>query len=274
MIEIFQNLEQITSRFSPLVLILSGIVLLLLGLCIWVAGLSLRKILISLVGLAVGIIVGLYVVGRNIFSTALSGSLAALIALILEKVLVVMLASALAATIAFTILAQPYFVQTEIVQNQNDISTQAAPTGLSENLQELKKFGIDAGEKIKQAGTKIPVYIWAIIAAVAAIILVSGMFLWRFTSALFFSITGTKTIFLGMILLLSYKGAKPISHIHSNPLIAAAIFLSMAGFGTIVQLLLCKGAKKEKITKIKPGGKKAEGEKDSKEKAEHDWRNA
>jgi hypothetical protein len=92
MLEIFQNFEQMTGRFSPSVLIILGILLLLLGLCIWIAGHSLRKILISLAGLTGGILVGLYVVGRNTFSALLAGGFAALIALILEKVLVILLA--------------------------------------------------------------------------------------------------------------------------------------------------------------------------------------
>jgi hypothetical protein len=273
MLEIFQNFEQLIDRFSSWLLIASGVVFILLGLCIWVAGHSLRKILISLAGLAGGIVVGLFVIGKNIFSASLSGALSTLIALILEKILVVLLAAALAAAIAFTILAEPYFVQTETVEIQDDISIQTTTIGPNETLEELKTFGLDAGEKIKQAGTKIPVYIWAIIAAVAAVLLVCGIVLWRFTSALFFSVLGTMVIFLGMILLLSYKGTEPISHICSKPLISAAVFLAMAAFGTIVQLLLCKGSKKEKITKIKPGGKKGKDEKESKI-VEHDWRSA
>ena len=101
MLEIFQNFEQMTARFSPSILIGSVVVFLLLGLCLWLSGLALRKILISLVGLAGGIVVGLFVVGRNIFSASLSAAIAALIALIFEKVLVILLAAALAAAIAF-----------------------------------------------------------------------------------------------------------------------------------------------------------------------------
>jgi hypothetical protein len=274
MIEIFQNFEQMAGRFSPWILIASGVVFLLLGLCIWIAGHSLRKILISLSGLAGGIVVGLYVVGRNIFSASLSGALSALIALIFEKVLVVLLAAALAATITFTILAEPYYEQAETTEVRNDISEQATTTGPGEILQELKTFGLDAGEKIKLAGTKMPVQIWAIIAAPAVIFLICGVVLWRFTSAWFFSVTGTMVIFLGMILLLSYKGTEPISHIRSNPYISGVIFLAMAGFGTVVQLLLCKGSKKEKITKIKPGRKKGKNNKEPEKIVEHDWRSA
>jgi hypothetical protein len=48
----------------------------------------------------------------------------------------------------------------------------------------------------------------------------------------------------------------------------------MAGFGTVVQLLLCKGSKKEKITKIKPGRKKGKNNKEPEKIVEHDWRSA
>jgi uncharacterized protein YacL len=274
MIEIFQNFEQMTGRFGTSILIGSGVVFLLLGLCIWISGLALRKILISIAGLTVGIVVGLFVAGRNIFSASLSAALAALIALIFEKVMVVLLAAALAAAIAFTVLAEPYFEQAETTEVQNEMSDQTTTAGLDETLQELKTFGLDAGEKIKQAGTKIPVQIWAIIAAPAAIFLVCGVVLWRWTTALFFSVMGTMVIFLGMILLLSYKGTEPVSHIRSKPFISAAIFLAMAAFGTIVQLLLCKKSKKEKITKIKPGRKKGKDKEEPEKNVEHDWRSA
>ena len=276
MIEIFQNFEQMTGRFSSSVLIGSGVVFLLLGLCIWLCGLALRKILISIIGLACGIVVGLFVVGRNLFSASLSGALAALIALILEKVLVVLLAAALAAVIAFAVLAEPYFEQAETTEVQNDTPEPTITVGLDETLEELKTFALDTGEKIKQAGTNIPVQIWAIIAAPAVIFLICGVFLWRCTTALFFSVLGTMVVFLSMILLLSYKGTEPISHLRSKPLISIIVFLALAAFGTIIQLLLCKKSKKEKITKIKPGKKKGKDKKnkESEKIVEHDWRSA
>lgn len=274
MIEIFQNFEQMTGRFSPSVLIGSGVVLLLLGLCIWLSGLALRKILISIAGLACGIVVGLFVIGRNIFSTSLFAGLGALIALIFQKVLCVLLAAALAAAIAFTILAEPYFEQAETTEIRSEMPEQTTTAGLDETFEELKTFGLDAGEKIKQAGTKIPLQIWAIIAAPAVIFLICGVLLWRWNTALFFSVTGTMVVFLGMILLLSYKGTEPVSLIRSKPSISAAVFLAMAVFGTIVQLLLCKSPKKEKITKKKPGKKKGKDKKEPEKIVEHDWRSA
>jgi len=274
MIEIFQNFEQMTRRFSTSILIGSGVVFLLLGLTIWLSGLALRKILISIAGLACGIVIGLFVVGRNIFSTSFLAVLAALIALIFQKVLCVLLAAALAAAIAFTILAEPYFEQAETTEVRSEMSEQTTKVGFGETFEELKTFGLETGEKIKRAGTKIPVHIWAIIAAPAVIFLICGMLLWRFTTALFFSVTGTMVVFLGMILLLSYKGTEPVSLIRSKPFIFAAVFLAMAAFGTIVQLLIRKSPKKEKITKKKPGRKKGEDKKEPEKIVEHDWRSA
>ena len=274
MIEIFQNFEQMTGRFSPTILIGSGVVLLLLGLCIWLSGMALRKILISIAGMACGIVIGLFVIGRNIFSTLLFAGLAALIALMFQKVLCVLLAAALAAAVAFTILAEPYFEQAETTEVRSEMSEQTTKAGLGETFEELKTFGLDAGEKIKLAGTKIPLHIWAIIAAPAVIFIVCGALLWRWTTALFFSVTGTMVVFLGMILLLSYKGTEPVSLIRSKPSISAAVFLAMAAFGTIVQLLICKSPKKEKITKKKPDEKKGEDMEEPEEIVEHDWRSA
>ena len=280
MIGIFQNFEQVAARFNPSVLICSGVAILILGLLLWLGGLGLRKVLFSLVGLGGGLLVGLFVVGRNFFSASFMGGFAALIALIFEKVFVVLVSAALAAVIAFTVLAEPYFEQAETFTDQNQMSEQTKITSFDEILQKLKTFALDAGEEIKQAGTQIPIKIWAIIAAPAVIFIICGVVLWRFTSALFFSVLGTMVLFFGMILLLSYKGNGLVGQIRGKPLIYAAVFLGMAAFGTIEQLLLCKGSKKKKVTEIEPGEENGKGKdkgkknKEPEEIVEHDWRSA
>jgi len=274
MLEIFQNFEQITGRFIPLVVIISGVVFLLLGLCMWLGGLALRKGFIAIAGLLCGCIVGLFVVGRNLFSASLTGALAMLSALILEKLLVVLLAATLAATIAFSIAAEPYFEQAEVTEVQNETSEQTPITEYKDIIYELKTFGLDSGRKIMQAGTQIPIHIWPIIASPALIVLICGVFLWRFTSALFFSVAGTMIAFFGMILILIYKGTEPVGYVSGKPIIVAAVFLVTAVFGTIVQLLFSKKSKKEKITKIKPDRKNARNNNEPETIVEHDWRSA
>jgi hypothetical protein len=274
MIEIFQNFEQMTGRFAPLVMIVSGVVFLLLGLCIWLGGLALRKILISIAGLAGGFVVGLFVVGRNLFSASLTGALAALSALILEKLLIVLLAMALAAAVTFTIAAEPYYQEPEVTEVQNDTSQQSTIAEFDDIIYELKTFGLDAGGKIQQAGINMPVHLWVIIVAPAVIVLICGVFLWRLTSALLLSVTGTMAAFFGVLLMLIYKGAEPVGYVRGKPLIFAATFVVMAAFGTIAQLLLCKKSKKQKITKIKPAKTKTDKNDEPENIVEHDWRSA
>lgn len=274
MIEIILNFEQIIGRFVPWVLIASGVVFTILGLCIWISGLALRKILISLVGLAGGFIAGLFVIGRNLYSACLTGALSALIALIFEKVLAVLLAAALASAVTFIFVAEPYFEQKETTAMQIETLDQTESIDIKDIPYEMKHFGINAGQKIKQAGMNLPLERWAIIGAPAVVFLICGIFLWRCTTALSFSVIGTTVVYIGMILLLSYKGTEPISHIHKKPLIAGVIFLAMTGFGTVVQLLLCKKSKKEKITTIKPGSVSSKNKEGSEKIVEHDWRSA
>jgi len=276
MLEIFQNFEQMTGRFVPSVMIVSGIVFLLLGLSIWLGGLALRKGYIAIAGLFGGCIVGLFVVGRNLFSASLTGALAMLSALILEKLLVILLAAALAAAVTFTITAEPYFEQEQVteIEAQNDTSQQSTITGFDDIKYELKTFGLDAGKKIKQAGINMPIHLWVIIVTPALIVLICGVFLWRFTTALFFSVLGTMVAFLGTFLMLIYKGIEPVDYVRGKPLIFAAVFLVMAALGTIIQLRLCKKSKTQKITKIKPGRKTVKNKNEAEKIEEHDWRSA
>jgi hypothetical protein len=274
MIEIILNFERIIGRFVPWILIASGVIFTILGLSIWISGLALRKILISLAGLASGFLAGLFVIGRNLFSAGLTGALSALIALIFEKVLTVLLAAALAAAITFIFVAEPYFEKTETTAMQIDTSDQTETIDIKDISYEMKHFGLNAGEKIRRAGMNLPLERWIIIGAPAVVFLICGIFLWRFTTALSFSVIGTMVVYIGMILLLSYKGTEPISHIRNKPLIAGVTFLAMTGFGTVAQLLLCKKSKKEKITTIKPGSISSKNKEGSEKIVEHDWRSA
>jgi len=274
MLEIFQNFEQMTGRFLPLVVMVAGVVLLLLGLCIWLGGLALRKGFIAIAGLLGGCIVGLFVVGRNLFSASLTGALAMLTTLILEKLIVILLAAALAAAVTFSIASEPYFEQAEVAEVQNETPQQTTIATFDDIMYELKTFGLDAGGKIKQTSIKIPIHIWPIIATPALIVLICGVFLWRFTSALFFSVLGTMVAFLGTFLMLIYKGIEPNDYVRGKPLIFAAVFIMMAILGTIIQLLLCKKSKTQKITKIKPGKKYTTKNGELEKIVEHDWRSA
>ncbi len=231
MLEIARNLEQIAARFNAIVLVGTGLAAVLAGLFVWLGGLGFRKVLAAIVGAVSGGICGFFIIGRNIIPVMALASLAAVIAVIFERIFITILTAAIAAVFCFAVLVYPY------IENTPDFNTQ-----------------------IKRASLQMPTYNWAIIAVLAAIFIAGGFFLWRLTSALCCAALGTLLIFTGMILLLLYKGAAPVSGIYGRSSLYAAVFITMTAFGTIEQLLLCQRPHKQPIRKKEPNKSKEEQE--------------
>jgi signal transduction histidine kinase len=95
----------------------------------------------------------------------------------------------------------------------------------------------------RQSWSEMPLYGWAIVGAPVVIILFTGVYLRRITSALCCALFGTALLFAGMILLLLYKGALPITDMSNRTLFYVALFVAMTAFGTFEQLMLCPAAK-------------------------------
>lgn len=108
---------------------------------------------------------------------------------------------------------------------------------------------IDITSKVKQAGSQMPKFNWAVIVILVVIFILAGLYLYRLASAFCCAALGTMLIFAGMISLLLYKTSAPISHICYSSLFYLAVFLAMIIFGTFEQLLLCKSAKKQPTRK-------------------------
>ena len=263
MLEIAQNFEQTAASFSPIVLIGPGLICVIVGLFVWLGGLGLRRLLVAVVGAVGGGIFGFFVIGRNITSAMISAGVGAVITIIFERIFITMLAAALAAAIGIAVLAGPYVENAEgaISVNRGKISAQGPAITIHESIERVKAYIVDFSDGIKQACLQMPAYNWIIIAALVTIFIMGGLFLWRLTSALCCATLGTLLVFAGMILLLLYKGAEPISSISRRTLFYAAVFIAMIVFGTIEQLLLCqrleskairrKEAKKAKATRGK-----------------------
>jgi hypothetical protein len=217
MFDFLQNLERSARQYDPIVLLVPGIAAVLLGLFVWLGGLSFRKVLVAFVGASVGGVVGFLVSGRNLLVTIASAGAGALIAFVIEKIFITLLSAIFAAAVTITLLVNP---------------------------------DVKRGVNLKQLLMQLQPYKW-LLAAVAAIILITaGFFIWRLISAWFYAILGTLLTFVGMILLLLHKGARPISRIADNLPFYAAVFVAMTAFGTIVQLLFCdSGAKKVVVKK-------------------------
>lgn len=240
MLEIAQNFEQIAVQLRPIVLIGPGLVAVLAGLFVWLGGLGARRVLAAIVGAVSGGICGFFITGWNIGLAAAIAAIAAIIAAAFEKIFITILVAALAAVFALAVFVRPYIE----IKNAADFST-----------------------GIKQACIQIPAYNWVIIVALVVFFIAAGFLLFRLTSALCCATLGTMLIFAGMILLLLYKGAAPVSGIYNRSSFYAAVFVVMTGFGTVGQLLLCQCPHKQPIRK-----KEENKDKKKQQQTKQNWR--
>ncbi len=269
MLEIFQNFEQAALRFAPLTLIVPGLATIIVGLFVWLGGLGFRRLLITLVGAISGGACGFFLFSRNIISATVAAGLAALIAIIFERLFFIILAAALVAVFAFAVLAGPYIEKPSGAnpENQDKISGQETTVTVRQSVEILNAYAIDFTSRIKQACSQMPAYSWAIIGALAIILIIGGFWIWRLVSALCCSALGTLLIFAGMILLLLYKGSAPITQIAARSPFYGAVFIGMTAFGTVEQLLLCRYEEKKSKRK-----KRADKDKQEPEQTSRSWR--
>jgi hypothetical protein len=236
MFEIAYDLERNAASLRPIVLIGPGLAAVVVGLFLWLGGLGLRRLLAAIVGAVGGAICGYFLSGQNVAVAGIATVVGLALAVIFERAFMVVLAAALTIVFGFGVLA--------IVFRKADF----------------------AGD-VELGAAQIPIYSWIIVAAAVVALIIAGVYLWRFTSALCCAALGTTLILLGLGLLLIYKGAMPVSVVSGKPVFYAGIFGAMTAFGTVVQLLLCPAPHKL------PRAKKEKGTDEEKTKRRHrSWR--
>ncbi len=262
MLEIAEHLEQTAVWFKPVVLIGPGLVAVLLGLFVWLGGLGFRKALAAIIGAVSGGICGFFISGRNVVPVVISAGVAAVIAIIFEKIFIIILTGVLAAVLGFAFLAGPSIGSGDSVEHYPEHETKKMTVFLdtSQSIAAAKGYIADFVAEIKRIFSMMPVYNRAIIAVLAVVFIAIGFFWRRVTTAFCCAALGSMLIFAGMILLLLYKGAAPISRIYQNRLFYQGIFGVMTAFGMAEQLILCRhikgkstGIKEKSEDRKKPG---------------------
>jgi hypothetical protein len=266
MYELTQNFEQTALRFSPIVLIVPGLLAVIVGLFIWLGGLGFRRVLAGVLGAVTGLIFGFFIIG-NIIAGCISAAVASLTALILQRLFIAILAVSLTIVLTFFVFTGmfPEVIKAtdEVPITTGKITADGVYVSVGYTPEVLKAYIADFGKMVKAAARHMPVSTWLIMAAVSVAALAAGLFSGRLTPALCCAVFGTMLIFAGMIMLLLYKGSVPISVIRNKPMFYTAVFGSMTAFGTVVQLLLCprpeKSPKREKETESDTTAKKKHG---------------
>lgn len=251
MFGLLQNFEQTAGRFSPILLIGTGVILVLVGLFIWIGGLGLARILCGVVGAVAGAMCGLFVIRRTVLSAAFLAAVLATFAVIFERIFFIFLTAALAAAVGFAILAWPYLgvPQQLSVTNPGGVSAHETTLSINETIEIVKVYFINFHRELKQVCSRMPLHNWVIVATLAALFFAIAVYIWPLASALSCAMLGSMLIFTGMVLLLLYKGSVPISRVCCKAIFYGGIFVAMTAFGTVVQLLLCRRAKKRSIRK-------------------------
>lgn len=88
----------------------------------------------------------------------------------------------------------------------------------------------------------------AVIGVIIQAILTAGPPIWRLFSAFVYAAAGTAIIFMGMILLLLYKGSSPLTYVAQKQSYFCAVAAGMIICGTFEQLLLCRRQRDKQIS--------------------------
>jgi hypothetical protein len=269
MLEILQDFEQAAARFAPLVLIVPGLAAVVIGLFVWLGGLGFRKLLLGAAGATAGGACGFFLIGRNLAAAAILAGLAALVAIIFERLFLVVLAVILATIVSFAVLARPHLQSANAASPSHPAGTlpQGQTATVRQSIETTKAYAVNLGQAIKRTCSEMPAYSWAILAAAVVLSVVAGLCLRRLVWALCCAVLGTSLIFAGLILLMLYKGAAPITRIAMRSPFYAAVFAGMAAFGTVEQLLLCCRREKRSAK-----GKKADKDEEEPEHRGIGWR--
>ncbi|UCG56605.1 MAG: hypothetical protein JSU70_17290 [Phycisphaerales bacterium] len=247
MLETLQQFEQVAAGFSPAVLLIPGIVTGLIGLFVWLGGFGFNRVSTALVGAIGGGTLGFFLAGGNVAAAAVSAGIVAFVAFALKRLFIGSLAAVLAVVFGFALLAGQYFDDAggAAPAGPSGTSEQDQRLSISESVETAKLYVDDFRRNIDRARSRMPVHTWIVIIALAVTSAAAAFFLWRFASALCCSVLGTMLIFLGLILLLLWKGSMPISRIHNRAAFYGLVFLGMAAFGTVEQLLLLLRTKRQ-----------------------------
>ncbi len=253
MLDVLESLERVAVWLSPIVVVLPGLVLTGLGLFIWLGGLGFRRLLMGLVGVLAGAVVGYGLGGGNLVATLSAAVALAFVATLFQRFFAAGLLGVLAAAAAFFVVAWPSLHAYDAgVAGGADASTRQTA---GESLEIVEGHWADLRATFRQAGQRLSALRWTIVAAAGLALLVSGLAFRSLAGALSCAATGTVLVFVGLVLLLMYKGAVPVTRIETRPVFYGVIFGSMVAFGTLEQFVLCRRAEKHQAKSNKGDNK-------------------
>ena len=258
MFEAIEYYQSLAEKFDSRILFVPGIVVVVVGLCIWLAGLRWRKVLGAMAGgcflAGIGLCIGNYGLPVIAAVTLIGIALGALVEKIMLGIFGTALAAAVVITAASTIVEQRYETSNNYprwLENEADDAVINFPQAIAVTKGTGHYILSGIIENVKSSLVSV--------ASASTAILITGfaaMMLPRIFIAAVSSSFGSAVIFAGMIMLLFYKGSKPVNFISDKGSYYSMVIFAMIIFGTIVQLVLSPEPKTQKAEPEKNGNKK------------------
>lgn len=265
MIGVLESFEQQAGRFPPLLLLAPGLALVALGLIAWLAGIGVRRLVLALVGMAIGAITGWLLRGPNpavVVPAVLGG---AVLMAIWPRLSTAILLAALAIIVAFVITTKiPLGGEQKTFAGRAQVGPGQEQLTVPESLQTMRILAFDVVGRVKAAAADLEPVSLAVIVAPGLVLLFSGLLFARLAGALTFSTLGTLLIFAGLVVLVIHKGSAPIALIQKQGAFYELVLLGMVAFGTLEQFVLCPSLKRRKGKSKEPEARH--------EGSEHGWR--
>lgn len=243
MVEILKSFEQVATRLRPAVLVLPGLSAAALGLFIWLGGLGFRRSLLAVIGTLTGAGAAFCVLGRHPGALFLLGLLGAFVALVFQRFFMAALLAGLAGIAAFGVVAWPHLkVAQGTLAGQLNATEDRRPLTTQESLETVRLYLLDLSDASQRAGAQLVASRWAVVAAAALVFLLIGLLFRHLGGALACAIFGTTLIFSGLVSLLWFKGAGPVTRIEARASFFGLVFAAMVAFGAVEQWILLRRA--------------------------------
>ncbi|MFA5291966.1 MAG: hypothetical protein WC496_02915 [Phycisphaerae bacterium] len=280
MFEALEYYQSLAEKFDSRILTVPGIVVVIVGLCVWLAGLRWRKILGALAGggffAALAVSIGSYSTGI-VLAVILIGTV---IGALIEKVMLGIFGASAAAVIVLVVISTnlrakqysdiEYLNSLQEPTEEDILSQRYCPRWPEYEQRDIVISPPQAADITRQMASYVMAKIFDDIKsssagafASAAFVMLAAAFaafiIPRTFIAVVSSSLGSAVIFAGMIMLLFYKGSKPVNYIAEKSHFYIMVLAVMAAFGSIVQLVLSPPVAeqtKENMPDKKDGDKK------------------
>jgi len=262
MLEALQNLEKNALTFAPEVLVVPGVLCVLLGICFWLGGMRWSRPTATVLGVLAGLLWAFFLTDRQVAAFVSMAVVVGAFALFFNRAALVVAGAATILIISLIIFAAPYLGKPKNIQYPLPQPTAAGETGsrdnmpIAESLEAAKTHLVFLGDIIGRAINLVPFEKLLISAAIAVIFAAAGYFMPQLILAITCSAWGASIIFLGMILLLLFKAARPVTQIYANAGVFGIVTLAMIVFGSAVQLLLCSARDKKLAARTQAYGER------------------